>query len=135
MTPKEVVKRFYSLDFVKDNNVLEYIHKDCILHWNSSKGYMCSNYKMIEERIATLKKAFHSFTYKLSHLLEDNNNTVTARYTIYVTSIENPQEEEVLAHFITIWEIKDQQLYKGYEISQLGDDTPENLQAFSEINV
>ncbi|MBN2868229.1 MAG: nuclear transport factor 2 family protein [Flavobacteriaceae bacterium] len=134
MTAKEVVNSFYSLDLAKDNEAIKHIHKDCLLHWNSSKGYMCSDYKMIKERIETLKKAFHSFNYRLSHLLEDDN-TVTARYTIYVTSIEKLDEEEPLAHFITIWEVKDGQLYKGFEISQLVDENSQNLNSFSEIKV
>ena len=134
MTAKEVVKSFYSLDLAKDNEAIKFIHKDCLLHWNSSKGYMCSDYKMIKERIETLKKAFHSFNYKHSHLLQDNN-TVTARYTSYVTSIEKPEDEEPLAHFISIWEVKNVQLYRGHEISQLADENSQNLNSFSEIKV
>ena len=134
MTAKDVVKSFYSLDLAKDNEAINYIHKDCVLHWNSSKGYMSSDYQAIKERIETLKKAFHSFNYTISHLLEDGN-TVTARYTICVTSIEKPDEEEALAHFISIWEVKDNQLYRGYEISQLADDNPKNKSTFSEIKV
>ena len=67
-------------------------------------------------------------------MLEDNN-TVTARYTIYVTSIEKPEDEEPLAHFISIWEVKNGQLYRGHEISQLADENSQNLNSFSEIKV
>ena len=43
MTAKEVVKSFYSLDLAKNSEAIKFIHKDCLLHWNSSKGYMCSD--------------------------------------------------------------------------------------------
>jgi hypothetical protein len=36
-----------------------------------------------------------------------------------VKTIENPREEMLLAHFFVIWEIKDDKLFRGYQISQL----------------
>lgn len=137
MTAKEVVKQFYALDFAKDKTVLEFIHPECQLNWNSSKGYMSLDYKGIQEKIIGIKESFLTFNYKLSHLLEDNN-TVTARYTIYGTPIEQDSEdnnEEAIAHFISIWEVKEGKLYRGYEISQLLDDKAENISTFSEINI
>jgi hypothetical protein len=41
------------------------------------------------------------------------------RYSHFVKTIENPREEMLLAHFISIWQIKDNKLYKGYQMSQL----------------
>ncbi len=81
-----------------------------------------------------VRKSFLSFQYRLSHLLEDEN-IVTARYTIYVTPIEKPDEEEALAHFISIWEVKGDKLFKGYEISQMADENPASLKTFSEIKI
>src|SRR5690606_37859119 len=109
MTAKEVVKQFYDLDFAKDDTVLDLIHPNCELNWNSSKGYTCLDYKGIQEKIADIRETYFTFNYKLSHLLEDNN-TVTARYTIYGTPIEKDGEDnnqEAIAHFISIWEVKD----------------------------
>jgi hypothetical protein len=70
----------------------------------------------------------------VSHLLQDNN-IVTARYTIYATPIERPEKEDALAHFITIWEVKANKLYRGFEISQLADTSSESLNSYAEINV
>lgn len=68
-------------------------------------------------------------------MLEDGN-MVTARYTIYVTPIESPELEQVpLAHFISIWEVKDNKLYRCYEISQLADDSSESLDSYGEIKL
>jgi hypothetical protein len=40
-----------------------------------------------------------------------------------------------MAHFITIWELKDNKLYRGYEISQQADVSLESLKSFSKIKV
>lgn len=134
MTTKEIVKAFYDLDLATNKEAMDMFHEDCQLHWNSSKGFTELNYQGISKMLEGVRESFHSFTYKLSHLLE-SDNAVTARYTIYVTSIEKPDSEEALAHFISIWEVKDGKLYKGWEMSQLLDETPENISSYSEIKI
>lgn len=136
MTAKQVVKDFYNLDLAAEKNAISFFHNDCELHWNSSKGFITLNYQEIHEMLENVRKSYVSFKYRLSHLLEDGG-TVTARYTVYVTPIEkaDEDEEEALAHFISIWEVKDGKLFRGYEISQLADENPASLKTFSEIKV
>lgn len=135
MKAKQVVRNFYELDLGQDTNALSLFHKDCELHWNSSKGFTTLHLKDIQTMLNEIRRSYVSFKYRISHLLEDDN-TVTARYTIYVIPIENPEEEEEpLAHFISIWEVKDGKLFKGYEISQMADENPASLKTFSEIKV
>ncbi|WP_452224503.1 nuclear transport factor 2 family protein [Lacinutrix chionoecetis] len=134
MSAKTIVKAFYDSNLATDENVIDMFHKDCVLNWNSSKGFSSLDKEDIVGRLAAIRKSYLSFTYRLSHLLE-NENTITARYTVYCTVIERPLKEEPLAHFISIWEVKDKKLYRGYEISQLLDDSIENLTSFSEINL
>ncbi|MEO6348240.1 MAG: nuclear transport factor 2 family protein [Aquaticitalea sp.] len=135
MTPKGIVQSFYDLDLGKDSKALSLFHKDCELHWNSSKGFTTLHYKDIKVMLDGIRKSYVSFKHHLSHLLAEGNN-VTARFSIYVVPIENPkEEEEALAHFISIWEVKDGKLYKGYEISQMADENPASLKTFSEIKV
>lgn len=134
MGAKTIVKTFYDLDLAVSKNAMQLFHQDCELHWNSSKGFTVLNYEGIDKMLKNVQESFHSFTYKLSHLLE-SDNTVTARYTIYVTSIEKPEEEEALAHFISIWEVKDEKLYRGWEMSQMLDETLENISSYSEIKI
>jgi len=52
-----------------------------------------------------------------------------------VHTIENPSKEVPLAHYITIWEVKDGKLFLGHEISQLADDSVVSLNSFSKIKV
>ncbi|WP_047546271.1 nuclear transport factor 2 family protein [Psychroserpens sp. Hel_I_66] len=134
MSAKQIVKAFYDLDLAKDQNIIAHFHKDCELKWHSSKGFTKLNFQGIEEMLKGVRKSFHSFKYRVSHLLEDNG-VVTARYTIYVTAIERPEKEDPLAHFITIWETKDGKLYKGFEISQQVDNSSESLNSYAEIKI
>jgi hypothetical protein len=134
MSAKQIVKAFYDLDLAKDEGVINHFHENCELKWHSSRGYIQLDVKSIRERIEDIKQSYHSFKYRLSHLLEDDNS-VTSRYTIYVTSIERPNKEDALAHFISIWQVKDGKMYKGFEMSQLADDSLESLNSYAEIKV
>lgn len=134
MSAKQIVKAFYNLDLAKDENILDYFHKDCELRWHSSKGYSVFDLQGMKTMLQGVKESYHSFKYRLSHLLEDGN-MITSRYTIYSTSIERPNKEDALAHFISIWEVKDGKLYKGFEISQLADNSSESLNSYAEIKV
>lgn len=134
MSSKKVVKQFYELDLGKDQDAISHFHKNCELYWHSSRGFSTLQYDAIKQMLDEIKKSYISFKHKLSHLMKDGK-TVTARYTIYVTPIERPDEEVALAHFISIWEVKDGKLFRGYEISQLADENPASLKSFSEIKI
>ena len=134
MSAKKIVKAFYDSNLALDENIIDMFHEDCVLHWNSSQGFSTINKAGIAEMLKGVKESYLSFNYRLSHLLGDGG-TITARYTIYCTTIERPTKEEPLAHFISIWEVKDNKLYKGHEISQKLDDSVENLTSFSEIKL
>ena len=47
---------------------------------------------------------------------------MTIRHHVYVQTIEQPNNEVLLAHFIALWEVKDNKLYRCYEFSQLADE-------------
>ncbi|MEL0642990.1 nuclear transport factor 2 family protein [Olleya sp. Ti.3.14] len=130
MSARAIVKAFYSLDLAKADNAIKMFDKNCQLHWNSSQGYTALDYNGIDQKLKEVRQSFVSFTYKLSHLLKENN-TITARYTAYAATIERPDKVEPIAHFISIWEVKDGLLYKGYEISQLFDENPSSLSSYS----
>ncbi len=134
MTPKDVVRHFYNMDLSKETNAILMFHKNCELYWNSSKGFTTLNNKGINDMLKDIRKTYLSFKYRMSHLLGDEN-IITARYTIYVTPIEKPDEDEALAHFISIWEVKEEKLYKGYQISQMADENQASLKSFSQIKI
>lgn len=135
MSPKQIVKNFYESDFANDSQlVATYMHQDCLLHWNSSTGYRVFGYDGLDRFFKNIRIAYHSLRPQISHLLQDNNQ-VTIRYTMFVSTIEDPENELPLANFISIWEVREGKLYRGYEISQIADDNVDSYKSFSEIKV
>lgn len=135
MAPKEIVKAFYETDLAKDATaVAKYVHADCQLHWNSSTGYKVMDYEKLALFFKNINASYYSMTNEISHLLQDQNH-VTIRYTAFASTIEDPDTEYPLANIICIWEVKDDKLFKGYEISQMADDNLESYKSFSEIKV
>jgi len=129
-TAKEVVQSFYQTDLINNIEAFsEYLHPEVELNWNSSFGYNKKSFEDIKVMFKEMSSSFETFRCEISHLLEENG-MVTIRYTYVAKTIEMPDKEEVIAHFIAIWELKDGKLYRGYQISQQGDNTPENIKSF-----
>jgi hypothetical protein len=119
MSAKTIVKDFYKSDVILDaEKVKSFIHPDIVLEWHSSKGYHKLKHDQILDLSHELSKAYVRSKVRISHFLE-NKNTVAVRYSHYVKTIENPREEMLLAHFMVVWEIKDNKLYRGFQMSQL----------------
>ncbi len=135
MSAKEIVKSFYESNLAHGIELApKYFHKDCQLHWNSSTGYNVKDYEGIIQFFKHIQASYDSVRAQISHLLEDGDH-VTIRYTMFVSTIEDPENEQPLANFISIWELKEGKLYRGYEISQMADDNIESYKSFSEIKV
>jgi len=79
-------------------------------------------------------KSFEYIRPEISHLLQDDK-MVTIRITYYTKTIENTEEEIPMTHMVAIWEIKDKKMYKGYQMSQPADDSPDNISSFMAINL
>jgi len=131
---KKLVEEFYTSNFYKNpEEVKNYLHADAELFWNSGTGFNKMSFADILKLSKEMSTSFESLRTEISHLLQDEDQ-VTIRFTYHINTIENPDEEIPMAHFIAIWKIKDQKLYKGYQISQPGDETPDNLSSFMETN-
>ena len=119
MSAKEIVKKFYKSDALIDREVIkDFLHPDIIVEWNSSKGLIQLNYDSLISLSNDLSKAYVRSKVRISHIVSEND-LVSVRYSHYVKTIENPREEMFLANFIVIWEIKDNKLFRGYQMSQL----------------
>jgi len=135
MRAKEIINKFYASDFANDQNLVKsFFHKECVLHWNSRNGFMVLKYPEIDIFFEGTRQSYDHLRFEFSHILEDGNH-VTVRYTLHANTIENPDEEIVLAHFTTIWEVKDGLLYRGFEISHLADDKSVNSDSFQEQKI
>ena len=80
--------------------------------------YLKLKHQDIIDLTTELGKAYVRSKARITHILEEGN-TVSVRYSHYVKTIENPREEMLLAHFMVIWELKNNKLYRGYQMSQL----------------
>ncbi len=123
---KEIVRKFYESNFYKDEDVLRsYLHPEVELSWYGTTGLRKLDLNGIAEISEKLAESFESLRAKVSKVVAKNGNAAI-HFTYYVRTIENPEEEMPLAHFIAIWEIKDGKLYKGVQISQLGEEIDED---------
>ncbi len=119
MSAKEIVQNFYKSDvLLETNTVNEFLHPEVVLEWHSTKGFLKLNHDEIISLTTELSKAYVRSKSRITHIIEENN-TVAVRYSHYVKTIENPREEMLLAHFMVIWELKGNKLYRGYQMSQL----------------
>ncbi|WP_109300756.1 nuclear transport factor 2 family protein [Aquimarina sp. AU474] len=129
-TAKDIVKSFYETDLIHNSEAFsEYLHPEIELYWNSSFGFSKKNFNDIKTMFSEMALSFETFRCEISHLIAEDNQ-VTIRYTYFAKTIETPDKEEAIAHFISIWELKDAKLYRGYQISQQGDSTPESMKSF-----
>ena len=75
-----------------------------------------------------IRRTYNDLRIEISHLLQDGNQ-VTIRYKYYASTLENPEEELGISHFIGIWEVKGDKMYRGHLLSQPVtemDDTSES---------
>ncbi len=135
MTAKEIVKNFYKTDLLGDDLALDqYFHKDLVLIWNSADGLTIMHFDDIANFFSEIRRTYADTRIEVSHLLEDDGH-VTMRYKYYVKTIENPDEELGIAHFIVIWEVKDGKLYRGYQISQPATDKDDTQESYHRVKV
>ncbi len=129
LSPKKIVRTFYEADLIHDEQILkDYLHPEVTLNWNSSFGFSKKHFDDILRMFKTMQDAFEFSRNKITHLLMEKS-IVTVRHTFYAKAIER-SKEQAIAHFMCIWEFKDDKLYKGYMISQQADMSLENMETF-----
>ncbi len=129
-TAKDIVRSFYETDLIHNSEAFsEFLHPEVTLYWNSSFGFNKKSFEDIKTMFNQMSLSFETLRCEISHIIAEGNS-VTIRYTYFAKTIEAPDKEEAIAHFITIWELKGDKLYKGYQISQQGDSTPESMMSF-----
>ena len=132
-TAKELLKGLYESDFFNDPTVLKkYLHKEAELYWNASTGFSKMTYDDLSQMSKEMGKSFISLRSSVSHIVEEGD-TASIRLTYYIKTVENPDEEVGIIHFMAIWELKDGLLYRGYQISQPSDEDPLNTDAHIRI--
>ncbi|KJJ38025.1 nuclear transport factor 2 family protein [Aequorivita vladivostokensis] len=132
---KDVVRDFYRSDILRDDTVMErFFHPELVLIWNSANGLSIMNYDDIVNFFSEVRRSYNDLRIEVSHLLADDNH-VTIRYKYYIRTMENPDEELGIAHFIAIWEVKDDKLYRGYQVSQPVTDKDDTNESYHRVKV
>ena len=132
---KDIVRDFYRSDILRDETVMErFFHPEMVLIWNSANGLSIMHYDDIVGFFAEVRRAYNDLRLEVSHLLADDNH-VTIRYKYYIRTMENPDEELGIAHFIAIWEVKDDKLYRGYQVSQPVTDKDDTTESYHRVKV
>lgn len=132
---KQIVRDFYRSDILRDETVMErFFHPELILIWNSANGLSIMNFDDIVNFFGEVRRSYNDLRIEVSHLLQDDNH-VTIRYKYYIRTMENPDEELGIAHFIAIWEVKDDKLYRGYQVSQPVTDKDDTNESYHRVKV
>ncbi|NEV94257.1 ester cyclase [Psychroflexus sp. YR1-1] len=126
---KTLVTNFFTSKYYKNLADFEkYIHPDLKIDWNSSKGFFQFDYEKFKAMSLEMGKSFENMSPEFSHLIEENDK-VCARFTYNVETMES-QDLIGLADFFSVWEIKNNQLYRGYIMSQPCDDGLDGVLSF-----
>lgn len=118
MKSKDIVLELYKADALLDQKIVsDLMHPEVSIDWNSSKGFIQMNYDDIVAFTIELSKSYIRSKIRISHVLQENG-LVSLRYSHFVKTIENPREDMLLGTFFVIWEVKDNKLYRGFQMSQ-----------------
>lgn len=123
---KEIVEKFYTSLFKGEEGVLDnYLHPNVNLTWYGTTGLKKLDFNEILNLRDDMAKNFEELKAEVEKLVEEDHQ-IAIQFTYHVKTIENPDEEMPLAHFMAIWELKDNKLFKGVQISQLGEEIDES---------
>ena len=117
MEPKETVMAYYNA-LLNPEEISRYVHRDMLVKWYGVRGFMEIDGAEIVMFAKQSKKKYNTLRFEISHCIQEGNQ-VSVRYTNHITTHENPYEEKILFHSISIWELKDNLLYRGYVVSHL----------------
>lgn len=135
MTPKALIKSLCDSDLANNPALIDtFYHKDCLIYWNSSKGFSERDFNGISEFFKGVRESYNSLRFSITHLLAEDE-AVTLRYTLYANTIESQDDEVPIAHYICIFHIKDNKIHRAYEISQPADSDTMASKASSEIKI
>lgn len=127
---KQLVINFFQSDFYLNPDTFDaYIHAEASINWNGSTGFSQLSHESFKHRVLEMGKSYKKITPKISHVIAEGNK-VCIRILLLV-EVSELEETEQLADFTSIWEIKDNQLWKGFIHSNPSDDTEENFESFT----
>ena len=114
---KKIVKGFLDSDVFVDPKVFgDFMHKDFVMHWHASSGYREFNYKDYLRLTEAVSSSYVSTRSEVSHLIGEKDQVV-ARFTVFVKTLENPQEEIPVGYFISIFRLSEEKIIEVQQTS------------------
>lgn len=125
LKPTKVVANFYQSNINDKAELQEYLHPEVELSWYGTTGLKKLDLDGISQISKELSSSFDSLRVEIEKSFAKKEN-VAVHFSYYVRTIENPDEEMPLAHFVAMWELKDGKLYRGVQVSQLGEEVEDS---------
>ena len=120
MTPKKLVQDFYKSEALINATVMDgFLHPEFVLEWHSSTGFLKLNREEFLARTKSIEVSYVRSKAKISQIISVKE-MVSVSFSYHVKTMENPREEMLLAHVMVMWEVKDNMLYRGYQMSKFG---------------
>lgn len=114
----KLIHKIYTSDALYNAATMEaYVHPELELNWNSSKGLLRINKSELLELTQDVGKSYRTVEIDLHQTVCENNKAVV-HYTMYASPVENETEWLKIGHFMVIWELKEEKLYRGHLITQ-----------------
>lgn len=119
MNAKKVIEDFYKSDALINSDIMkDFLHPEFILEWNNSSGIQTFDKKDMLIYADKLSNAYTRCKVRISNIIKEGNQ-VSLQFSLSVKTIENPREEMLLGYFFAFWEIKEDRLFRGFQMSRL----------------
>jgi len=119
---KKIVKSFLDSDvFVNPELFGGFIHPDFKMHWHASSGYREFDYGDYFRITELTAPSYESMRSEVSHMISDKDE-VAARFTVFVRTVENPQEEIPVGYFISIFKLSENKIIEVHQTSHPSEE-------------
>jgi hypothetical protein len=118
MQTEQIFEKLYIEDGIRNSEFLNScLHQDFLFEWESSSGFKTMDRNEIQNFANELKQNFHTSRISIQDKIITENRIVV-RYLHHASTIENPNEIFTIAKIVAIWEIENNKIVKGYQISK-----------------
>jgi hypothetical protein len=116
MDVKQFIIDYYHA-LLTPEGVKDFLHPQVLIEWHSPRGYLELDIKDIIKFSEVISKQYTTLRLNVTHIVAEGDNRVSVRYINMVTTPDDPENEKELSQSISIWELKNNKLYRGYVMS------------------
>lgn len=113
MDVKQFIVDYYHA-LLDPQKVKDFLHPQMLIEWQSPRGYLELDVKDLLKFSEVVSKQYSTLKLNVTHIIAESDNRVAVRYINLITTPEDPLNEKELSQSMSIWELKDNKLYRGY---------------------